>query len=51
MDKKIVYKDGKLIIESEEVIQSLKDQGLQFSDDGTLELEEGSNVYASIKWG
>jgi len=45
MNKKdISIKDGKVVIDSADVLQEIKDQGMNFADDGSLVMDEGSNL-------
>lgn len=46
--KSLKIEDGKVIIENEQAIQGLKDQGMQFKDDGSLDLDDGQNITISI---
>ncbi len=45
----VKIEDGKLIITDENTIKNLVDQGMQFSDDGSLDLEDGQNIKVSIE--
>jgi hypothetical protein len=50
-EKKIILKEGKLLINSKDVLDQIKDQGLEFSNDGSLKVEEGANISVSVTWG
>lgn len=35
--------NGKIVIESDEVLKQISEQGMNFTDDGSLNLEDGAN--------
>ena len=46
----IQIKDGKLIIESEKIMKDITDQGIEFKEDGSLNVDEGANIKISVEW-